>query len=212
MIQTVPNSTSIDSLKKDTPGFTSLAAFFESYFGAKGTSGFKRAQRNFVESMAAYSVVCYLLQIKDRHNGNILLTSSGHVVHIDFGFMLSNSPGGNINWESCPFKLTQEFVEVMEGEDSDAFNYYKVLLIRGFLEARKYAHIFVLLVSSMMREGRMACFLGGPATLDAFKSRFALHLSDDQCVTHAVTLVEDSINNWRTVQYDNYQRITNGIL
>ncbi|KAG2151050.1 uncharacterized protein EDB93DRAFT_1249545 [Suillus bovinus] len=29
--------------------------------------------------MAAYSVACYILQIKDHHNGNI--------VHIDFGFL-----------------------------------------------------------------------------------------------------------------------------
>jgi len=110
MIQTVPNALSVDSLKKDTPNFTTLANFFQQCYGPKGSAGYKKAQRNFVESMAGYSIVCYLLQIKDRHNGNILLTSSGHVVHIDFGFMLSNSPGGNINFESCPFKLTQEYV------------------------------------------------------------------------------------------------------
>src|SRR5207249_1229615 len=74
MIQTVPNAVSVDSLKKDTPNFSSLANFFEQYFGPKGSNAFKKAQRNFAESMAAYSVVCYLLQIKDRHNGNILLT------------------------------------------------------------------------------------------------------------------------------------------
>jgi Phosphatidylinositol 3- and 4-kinase len=49
-------------------------------------------------------------QIKDRHNGNILVDEEGHLVHIDFGFMLSNSPGG-VNFESAPFKLTRELLQ-----------------------------------------------------------------------------------------------------
>lgn len=48
--------------------------------------------------------------MKDRHNGNILLDDDGHVIHIDFGFMLSNSPGG-VNFENAPFKLTREMLE-----------------------------------------------------------------------------------------------------
>lgn len=49
--------------------------------------------------------------MKDRHNGNLLLDEEGHIIHIDFGFMLSNSPGG-VNFESAPFKLTRELLEV----------------------------------------------------------------------------------------------------
>jgi Phosphatidylinositol 3- and 4-kinase len=52
-------------------------------------------------------------QIKDRHNGNILVDEEGHLVHIDFGFMLSNSPGG-VNFESAPFKLTRELLQARD--------------------------------------------------------------------------------------------------
>ena len=97
----------------------------------QGTQECLEAQRNFVESMAGYSLVCSFLQIKDRHNGNIMLDERGHIIHIDFGFMLSNSPGG-VNFEAAPFKLTRELLEVMdsnsEGKASELFDYYKVWL------------------------------------------------------------------------------------
>ena len=89
-----------------------LLSHFYNEFGAANSEEFLTAQRNFVESCAAYCVVSYLVQVKDRHNGNILLDNEGHLIHIDYGFILSCSPK-NLGFESSPFKLTPEFVEVI---------------------------------------------------------------------------------------------------
>jgi len=81
-----------------------------------------------------------LFNVKDRHNGNILLDNQGHIIHIDFGFFLTNSPGsmGNFTFENAPFKLTKEYVDIMGGIDSEMFQYYKSLLTNAFYEVRKH--------------------------------------------------------------------------
>lgn len=86
-----------------------------------------------------------------RHNGNILLDDTGHLIHIDFGFILSTSPR-NLGFETSPFKLTQEFVDVMGGEESDMFRYFKLLILQGLLAARKHMDNLLILVE-IMRSG-----------------------------------------------------------
>jgi len=87
--------------------------------------------------LAGYSVVQYLFQIKDRHNNNILIDSCGHVIHIDFSFLLSSSPG-NFGFEKAPFKLTSDYLELMEGQTSDIFLHFKMLFFFALKFIRKY--------------------------------------------------------------------------
>ena len=108
-------------------------------YGITNSGRFARAQRAFIRSLAGYSVVTYLLQIKDRHNGNILVDRDGHLIHIDFGFMLSNSPGGNMGFEAAPFKFPLDYVEVLGGLESQGWKEFKRLFKEGFEAARKHS-------------------------------------------------------------------------
>jgi phosphatidylinositol kinase/protein kinase (PI-3 family) len=86
----VKDACTLDRLKQSIhKSFRNLNEFFVNFYG----KGRKKAMDNFCKSLAAYSLICYFLQIKDRHNGNILLHKDGYILHIDFGFLLSNMPG-----------------------------------------------------------------------------------------------------------------------
>ncbi|KAJ4819102.1 Phosphatidylinositol 4-kinase [Rhynchospora pubera] len=213
LIETIPDTASIHSIKSRFSNVSSLRDYYIAKY-EENSQNFKLAQRNFVESMAGYSILCYLLQVKDRHNGNLLIDEEGHIIHIDFGFMLSNSPGG-VNFESAPFKLTRELLEVMdsdaEGTPSEFFDYFKVLCIQGFLTCRKHAERIILLVE-MLQDSGFPCFKGGPRTIQNLRKRFHLSLTEEQCVSLVLSLISSSLDAWRTRQYDYYQRVLNGIL
>merc|ERR1711881_597998 len=195
IIEYIYDSVSVDSMKKNTPG-KSLAEIFKVAFADK----LFEAKQNFIESCAAYSLFVYFLQVKDRHNGNLMMDSSGHVIHIDFGFMLSNSPGGNMAFEQSPFKLTQEFLDVMNGECSDQYEYFRTLVIRGFLEARKHVERIMLPVRMMVTGSKLPCFSGGADyVLSSLQDRFLVNLTEEACIERVVDLIDVSVNNWRTI-------------
>ncbi|XP_013138968.1 PREDICTED: phosphatidylinositol 4-kinase beta isoform X1 [Papilio polytes] len=208
LIQPVLNTVSLHQIKKQSG--RALRAWLELEHGAPTSEGFLRAQNNFVESAAAYALTSYLLQLKDRHNGNILLDSEGHIIHIDFGFIFSTSPK-NLGFESSPFKLTREFVEVMDGEDSDMFSYFKILMLRGLLAARKHCDQLIHLVEIMRMGGQLSC-LRSSSAVSSFRARFHLGRTEQQLQALVDRLVRDALRSLSTRLYDNYQYYTNGIL
>jgi len=216
LIEMIPNAPSIHNVKSSfvNQDMTLRGHFLEKY-GRDGerTPEFDAAQNNFVESMAAYSLLCYVLQLRDRHNGNMLLDDQGHVIHIDFGFMLSNSPGG-VNFESAPFKLTRELLEVMDsdsdGTSSKPFDYFKVLMIQGFVAICKHSDRVIELVS-MMSESGCPCFRNKQLAVEGLRKRISTRMSEEKYVDHVLGLISEALDNWRTRQYDYYQRILNGI-
>lgn len=209
MIEVIGSAVSLHQTRK-SPTDT-LASYFSHEYGDSTSDRFLTAQKNFVQSLAAYSLFCYFVQVKDRHNGNILIDSEGHVIHIDFGYILSNSPR-NLGFENAPFKLTHEFIEVLGGVESDMFKYYKILILQGFIAARKHRERFITLVEIMERDSKLPCFVKGRATVSEFADRFQMTLTEQQLTDHVEQLIQSSIDSMRTVLYDGYQYYTNGIL
>lgn len=208
LIQPVLNTVSLHQIKKQSGA--SLRSWLEVEHGPPTSEEFLNAQDNFVRSAAAYALTSYLLQLKDRHNGNILLDSEGHIIHIDFGFILSMSPK-NLGFESSPFKLTPEFVEVMDGEGSDKFEYFKILILKGLIAARKHADDIIHLVE-LMRAGSQLTCLRSNESVSGLRSRLSRPRTDAQLKSLVDNMVKEALHSYSTRLYDKYQYYTNGIL
>lgn len=205
LIEYIPDTLSLSAIHSQ---YRSLLAFYE----ATWACDFPEAQKNFAESLAGYSLICYLLSVKDRHNGNILVDSQGHIIHIDFGFLLTSSPGGNLNFETAPFKLTREMLELLLEGGNELFEYFKVMLLQGFLELRRHKEELLLLVEMMMSQEPLGCFVRQERVMRELDERFHLAKTEEQCMKLVGELVAQSAENWRTVKYDSFQRYSNGIL
>jgi phosphatidylinositol 4-kinase len=213
LIQVLDNSTSLHGLKKGSSYPGSLKDTFQVIFGLPGSENFKQAQRRFAQSLAGYSVISHLLAFKDRHNGNIMITTEGRLIHIDFGFVFGQAPGGKFSMERAPFKLTQEYADVLGGPDSEMFKYYIDMVGKGLIAAKKYSTVAVTLLEIMMFRSEFPCFAhnDGRKALHGFRKRLFLKLSDSEIQQKAEKMVRRSLNHIGTVLYDKFQLYSNGI-
>ncbi|KAL2834517.1 hypothetical protein BDW59DRAFT_138003 [Aspergillus cavernicola] len=228
VIDVLPNSISRDMLGREA--VNGLYDYFVSKYGGEDSIQFQEARTNFVKSMAAYSVISYLLQFKDRHNGNIMLDDAGHIIHIDFGFCFDIAPGG-VRFERAPFKLTSEMVAVMSGTlhshasnhgsgsgilpgashnptQTQPYRWFESLVVKAFLASRPYSAKLSHIVSLMLDSG-LPCFK--PETLKHFHDRFVLEKSEREAAEYMRDLVRKSYMSMSTKGYDQFQLLTNGI-
>lgn len=162
IVEFINDSTSIDELKRSTN--LSLKDFFDIYYTPNFTKITRNeALNNFISSFVGYCLVCYFLQIKDRHNANILIDRKGFISHIDFGFMLTNAPGKGFEFEKAPFKFTNDILELIGGVNSSHFDKFRKLLWKGFLACVKHSSKIITLVEMMYcgHGNSMPCFRKG---------------------------------------------------
>ena len=206
VIDVLPNSISRDMLGREA--VNGLYDYFVSKYGTETSIRFQEARNNFVKSMAAYSVISYLLQFKDRHNGNIMVDDAGHILHIDFGFCFDIAPGG-VRFERAPFKLTSEMVAVMGGStSSQPYKWFGELCVKAFLASRPHTEKLCHLVVLMLGSG-LPCFK--PETIAHLRQRFVLEKSEREAAEFMQDLIKKSHSSYSTKGYDQFQLLTNGI-
>ncbi|XP_014237353.1 phosphatidylinositol 4-phosphate 3-kinase C2 domain-containing subunit beta isoform X2 [Trichogramma pretiosum] len=159
---------------------------------------YERAVENFTASCAGYSVVTYILGICDRHNDNIMLKTSGHLFHIDFGKFLGDAQMfGNFKRDRTPFVLTSDMAYVINGGDkpSAKFHNFVELCCQAFNIVRKHGNLILHLFGLMTSSG-----IGG-VTMDAVsyvqKALLPGQTNPEAAATFA-RMIESSLKSWFT--------------
>lgn len=189
-----------------------LLDVFQHEFGLPGSARFEAARTRFIQSSAAYAIVSYILQAKDRHNGNIMVDNTGKMIHIDFGYIFGISPGGNMGFESAAFKLSYEMTELLDPgntRNSVHFMTFQELCVKGYLAARTMADSIVAIVA-MMLPSKLPCFSRGDP-IESLRQRFHLEMTDQQAAEFMKSIINDAYDKWTTGVYDLIQYYQNRI-
>jgi len=213
LVEVIRDAVTLSNLKEKYyhQNIHSLNEFFEKYHG----KNVDKARKKFCRSLAAYSLICYFLQIKDRHNGNIFLHKQGHIIHIDFGFFLSNAPGRGLEFEKkVPFKLLNEYIEVLGGYRSSYFQEFRKLFFKGFMAARKHQEEILILVKMMYSSqgANLPCFKAGLRAIAELEQRFnPPDVAEKDLMGYCYNIINQSVDSWRAKCYDKFQYYVQGI-
>uniref|UniRef100_A0A8C6IZL4 Uncharacterized protein n=1 Tax=Melopsittacus undulatus TaxID=13146 RepID=A0A8C6IZL4_MELUD len=202
MVEMIPNAETLRKIQvehgvtgsfKDRP----LADWLQKH--NPGEDEYEKAVENFIYSCAGCCVATYVLGICDRHNDNIMLKTTGHMFHIDFGRFLGHAQMfGNIKRDRAPFVFTSDMAYVINGGDkpSSRFHDFVDLCCQAYNLIRKHTHLFLNLLGLML-----SCGIPELSDLEDLKYVYdALRPqdSDADATTYFTRLIESSLGSVAT--------------
>jgi len=148
------------------------------------------AIENFVRSCAGYCVITYILGIGDRHLDNLLITKTGNLFHIDFGFILGRDPKPF----PPPMKLCKEMVEAMGTAAGTNYSNFKSYCTEAYNILRKSAKL-ILNLFALMLDANIPDISSDPdKSILKVQDKFRLDLNDEAAVQHIQQLINESVS------------------
>ncbi|RVE45332.1 hypothetical protein evm_010037 [Chilo suppressalis] len=169
----------------------SIQNFFRKHNPCEGAPyGIKpETMDTYIRSCAGYCVITYLLGVGDRHLDNLLLTRSGALFHIDFGYILGRDPKPL----PPPMKLSKEMVEAMGGVHSEHYHEFRKQCYTAFLHLRRHANLMLNLFSLMVDASVPDIALEPDKAVKKVQDKLRLDLGDEEAVHYLQNLLDMSV-------------------
>ncbi|CAH0481770.1 unnamed protein product [Peronospora belbahrii] len=188
LIEIVENAHTLYSIIRD---HGTIMNFLHHYNGHRTLSDISSS---FRESLAAYTVITFLLGVGDRHADNVMLTKDGILFHIDYGFILGKDPKPL----QPPMRLDHFMIEALGGTQTPQFEQFKQLCIIAFNCLRRHVSLFMIMLTLVVKALPEITDFGVNYTqsdLEAFViERFLPGQSDDEAATALMLRMEGKLN------------------
>ena len=196
-VEKVPNVETLQTVQRDMGGVVR-------YLQLKNPTpadAHKRAIERFVKSCAGYCVITFLLGIGDRHLENLLLTTDGRLLHIDFGFIFGNDPKPF----PPPMKINKEMVDAFGGVQSEGYASFKKYCCSAYNIIRKHAKLILSLLLLMVDASIPQIWdgkLDRRVNILKVQEKLRLELSDAEATQYIQNVIADSVGSVFTNLWD----------
>eukprot|EP00730_Choanoeca_flexa_P004283 TRINITY_DN11651_c0_g1_i3.p1 TRINITY_DN11651_c0_g1~~TRINITY_DN11651_c0_g1_i3.p1 ORF type:complete len:1647 (+),score=509.93 TRINITY_DN11651_c0_g1_i3:2-4942(+) len=154
------------------------------------------ARKRFTASCAGYCVATYILGVCDRHNDNLLVSTTGLLFHIDFGRFLNNFQRfGPINRDRVPFVLTSDMAYVINEGDKPTSNFqtFVDMCCKAYNIIRRHADLFINLMMLMLNAGIEE--LQTESDIQPMLTALRLDESDEDATAAFTKMIRSSLSN-----------------
>ncbi|DAZ95754.1 TPA: hypothetical protein N0F65_006402 [Lagenidium giganteum] len=187
-IEIVENAHTLYSIIRD---HGNILNFLHHYNGHRTLS---EISTSFRESLAAYTVITFLLGVGDRHADNVMLTKDGILFHIDYGFILGKDPKPL----QPPMRLDHYMIEALGGTQTAQFEQFKKLCVIAFNCLRRHVSLFMIMLTLVVKAMPEITDFDTNYTqsdLEAFViERFLPGQTDDEAATALMLRMEGKLN------------------
>ena len=202
MVEFVEDSETLGKIQTITAGVTGTfeAGILNAWLQKHNQSPleFNTAVNNFTKSCAGYSVITYIMGIGDRHNDNIMVKTSGHLFHIDFGKFLGDAQKfAGFSRDRVPFVLTPDMVFVINGGKAMTQRFHKFvdMCCKAFNILRASGNLLLTLFSMMTSSGIPGVNKGA---VEYVQQRLLLDLSNAEAAARFSQLIHESMSSMST--------------
>ena len=184
-LEFVPNAITYFDIKKK---YQELKLYFKSIID--NDEQYKEKLEKFINSLAGYCAVNYILGVGDRHDHNVMFRKDGHIFHIDFGYILGNEPYLSF----IPFKVSKDMVDYMGGKDSENYKRFTQKCVNAYLELRESARSIINMFYLMVDSG--ITHINNIESLKKLHERFNPGMTKEDAKNKFLKELDESLNSY----------------